>query len=57
MQVLVGQTHHNMLSTTALADSGWMFSQWRTGCEVRHEGSNQVMTETVFHAGCPWFEF
>ena len=53
MQVLVGQTHHNILSTTALADSGWIFSQWRTGCEVRHE-SNQVMTETVFHAGCPW---
>ena len=54
MQVLIGQTHHNILSTTALADSGWIFSQWRTGCEVRHEGSNQVMTETVFHAGCPW---
>ena len=54
MQVLVGQTHHNILSTTALADSGWIFSQWRTGCEVRHEESNQVMTETVFHAGCPW---
>lgn len=37
-------THHKILSTTAR----------RTGCEVRHEGSNQVMTETVFHAGCPW---
>ena len=54
MQVLIGQTHHNILSTKALADSGWIFSQWRTGCEVRHEGSNQVMTETVFHAGCRW---
>ena len=25
MQVLVGQTHHNILSTTALTDSGWVF--------------------------------
>ena len=33
-------THHNILSTTALADSGWIFSQWRTGGEVRHEGSS-----------------
>ena len=29
MQVLVGQTHHNILSTTALTDSGWVFSQWK----------------------------
>ena len=54
MQVMVGQTHHNILSTTALAESGWIFTQWKTGCEVRHEETQQVMCETVFHSGCPW---
>ena len=54
VQVMVGQTHHNILSTTALAESGWVLSQWRTGCEVKHEDTHQVMCETVLHAGCPW---
>ena len=54
MQVMVGQTHHNILSTTALAESGWVFTQWRTGCEVAHEETGQTMCETVFHSGCPW---
>jgi len=54
MQVMVGGTHHNILSTTALCRSGWTFSQWSDGAELRHDASGNVMGEVVMHTGCPW---
>ncbi|MCV6576782.1 MAG: hypothetical protein OIF58_13710, partial [Cohaesibacter sp.] len=54
MQVMVGGTHHNILSTTALCRSGWTFTQWSDGAELRHDASGNVMGEVVMHTGCPW---
>ena len=31
LHAMVGNTHHNILSTTALRRSGWQFSQWEGG--------------------------
>ena len=54
MQVMVGGTHHNILSTTALCRSGWTFTQWGDGAELKHDASGNLMLEVVMHSGCPW---
>ena len=54
MQVMVGGTHHNILSTTALCRSGWTFTQWADGAELKHDASGNLMLEVVMHSGCPW---
>ena len=54
LQAMVGNTNHNILSTTALCRSGWQFSQWEGGAELKHSESGEVINEIVEHAGCPW---
>ena len=54
LQAMVGNTNHNILSTTALCRSGWQFSQWEGGAELKHPESGEVINEIVEHAGCPW---
>ena len=54
LQAMVGNTNHNILSTTALCRSGWQFSQWDGGAELKHGGSGEVVAEIVEHSGCPW---
>ena len=54
LQAMVGNTNHNIVSTTALCGSGWQFSQWDGGAELKHGGSGDVVAEIVEHSGCPW---
>ena len=54
LQAMVGNTNHNILSTTALCRSGWQFSQWEGGAELKHSESGEIINEIVEHAGCPW---
>ena len=54
LQAMVGNTNHNILSTTALCRSGWQFSQWDGGAELRHSATGDVLSEIVEHSGCPW---
>ena len=54
LHAMVGNTNHNILSTTALCRSGWQFSQWDGGAELKHSGSGGIVSEIVEHAGCPW---
>ena len=51
---MVGNTQHNILSTTALCKSGWSFSQWSGGAELKHDDTGHVISEIVHHSGCPW---
>ena len=54
LNAMVGNTQHNILSTTALCRSGWTFSQWSDGAELKHDASGQVISGIVQHSGCPW---
>ena len=54
LQAMVGNTNHNILSTTALCRSGWQFSQWDGGAELRHSATGDVLSEIIEHSGCPW---
>lgn len=54
LQAMVGNTNHNILSTTALCRSGWQFSQWDGGAELRHCATGDVISEIIEHSGCPW---
>ena len=54
LHAMVGNTNHNILSTTALCRSGWQFSQWEGGAELKHCESGSVLAEIVEHSGCPW---
>ena len=54
LKVLIGSTKHNILSTTALTQSGWSFVQSSKGVQVVHEGSNRSALEVAYFSGCPW---
>ena len=54
MHAMVGNTNHNILSTTSLCQSGWSFSQWSDGAELRHVDSGLKVDSVVMHSGCPW---
>ena len=44
LQAMVGNTNHNILSTTALCRSGWQFSQWDGGAELRRSATGDVLS-------------
>ena len=54
LNAMVGNTQHNILSTTALCKSGWTFSQWSGGAELKHDATGHVISGIVQHSGCPW---
>ena len=51
---LVGETRHNILSTTTLCKSGWSFSQGVDGAWLVHDASGFYAHEVTIFAGCPW---
>ena len=54
LTTLVGDTRHNILSTTSLAQSGWTFMQGKDNVRLVHEETGQVAHEICMFAGCPW---
>ena len=54
LTALVGDTRHNILSTTSLTQSGWTFSQRKGLVSLMHEGTGMFAHEVVTFAGCPW---
>ena len=51
---LIGETKHNILSTTSLSQSGWIFSQKDGQACLIHEASGSRAKEVVSFSGCPW---
>ena len=51
---LIGETKHNILSTTSLSQSGWIFSQKDGQACLVHEASSARAKEVVSFSGCPW---
>ena len=54
LSTLVGETRHNILSTTTLCKSGWVFKQDVHGAALVHESSGLHAHEVTTFAGCPW---
>ena len=51
---LIGETKHNILSTTSLSQSGWIFSQRDGQACLVHEASGARAKEVVSFSGCAW---
>ena len=51
---LVGDTRHNILSTTVLARSGWTFQQDSTGVRLWNEPTGFEAADVIEFGGCPW---
>ena len=54
LEVHVGSTSHNILSTTMLCRAGWCFVQRPDNVVLTHVASGFVAGETATYAGCPW---
>ena len=54
LKVLVGSIQHNILSITALADSGWKFTQGKHGFDLCHPDMGLHCLEVAYFANCPW---
>jgi hypothetical protein len=54
MKVLVGNIRHNILPVTALADSGWRFTQGPHGFDLYHTQMGLHCLDTGYFANCPW---
>ena len=54
LTTLVGDTRHNILSTTSLAQSGWQFKHGSDGVSLTHEESGDMACQIAVFAGCPW---
>ena len=54
LSTLVGETRHNILSTTTLCKAGWSFSQGVDGAWLVHDASGFHAHEVTIFAGCPW---
>ena len=54
LSTLVGETRHNILSTTTLCKLGWSFSQGVDGAWLVHDASGFHAHEVTIFAGCPW---
>ena len=54
LTALVGDTRHNILSTTSLTQSGWTFIQKNGSAMLVHEDTGLHSNEVVMFAGCPW---
>ena len=51
---LVGDTRHNILSTTVLARSGWTFQQDSAGVRLWNESTGFEAADVIEFGGCPW---
>ena len=56
LKVLVGNTKHNILGTTALCACGWTFIQGKGQFSLKHDGTGLQAVDTCFFAGCPWVQ-
>ncbi len=54
LTALIGDTRHNILSTTSLTQSGWRFLQQDGHVVLTHDKSGCIAHEIVVFAGCPW---
>ncbi len=55
MKAYLGNTRHNILSTTVLCSNGWQVIQKKDHVEVIHSSGCKVRS-TAFHANCPWIQ-
>ena len=55
MKTYLGNTRHNILSTTVLCSNGWQVIQKKGFVEVLHSSGYRVRS-TAFHANCPWVQ-
>ena len=53
---LVGDTRHNILSTTVLARSGWTFQQDSSGARLWNESTGVEAADVIVFSGCPWMK-
>ena len=53
---LVGDTRHNILSTTVLARSGWTFQQDSSGARLWNESTGLEAADVIVFSGCPWMK-
>ena len=56
LKVLVGNTKHNILGTTALCACGWTFTQGKGKFSLKHDGTGWEAVDTCSFAGCPWVQ-
>ena len=56
LTVLVGNTRHNILGTTALCNCGWTFSQSSGRFSLKHDATGMFALDTAAYAGCPWVQ-
>ena len=54
LRVLVGNIRHNILSISALADSGWKFVQGPQGFDLFHTQNGMHCMDVAYYANCPW---
>ena len=50
----VGQTAHNIISTTQLMKKGWTFVQSNSGSFLIHEPTKTFIGEVLYWGSCPW---
>ena len=50
----VGQTAHNIISTTQLMKKGWTFVQSNSGSFLIHEPTKIFIGEVLYWGSCPW---
>ena len=56
IKAYVGQTKHNILSSTMLCNNGWKITQEKGHVEVLHQKTGQKLVKTAFFANCPWVQ-
>ena len=50
----IGQTAHNIISTTPLMKKGWTFVQSNSGSFLVHEPTKTFIGEVLYWGSCPW---
>ena len=50
----IGQTAHNIISTTQLMKKGWTFVQSNSGSFLVHEPTKTFIGEVLYWGSCPW---
>ena len=50
----IGQTAHNIISTTQLMKKGWIFVQSNSGSFLVHEPTKTFIGEVLYWGSCPW---
>ena len=54
MECNIGQTAHNIISTTQLMKKGWTFVQSNSGSFLVHEPTKTFIGEVLYWGSCPW---